>query len=240
VTALRETTIEGRGIVLGFDSAVLTLDPALPPTRPIDLIIEMGAFVVVDAIDARRSEALADACVGLASPVAGRISFLDKDWQSLSPDAANAMRGRIGRVFGAEGWIDWMSVLDNVLIAQRHHTRRREVQLAGEAAWLARRFGLPGIPLDRPSSLAAADLERAALVRAFLGRPRLVVLEHAAGRLRADIVEPLINAVRAARDRGAAVLWLATDPAIWDDSSIPATRRLRLVGGEFVEARRTA
>jgi phospholipid/cholesterol/gamma-HCH transport system ATP-binding protein len=91
------------------------------------------------------------------------------------------------------------------------------------------------VPLDRPGACAHADLGRAALVRAFLGRPRLVILEHQAHLAEPEHLEPLVNAVRTVRDRGGAVLWLTLDPRAWGDVTLPVTRRLRIIGAEIQE-----
>lgn len=226
--------------ILALDAARLLLEPDMPPTAPLTLVLPARSFAIVDAGDALRAARLADAAVGLLAPASGRVRFLGNDWQSLDPDTSNAMRGRIGRLVGDGAWIDDLTVLENVLLPQLHHTSRREAALKNDAALLARQFGLPGVPLAHPSALDEDDLHRAALVRAFLGRPQLIVLERATQRLYPEIMEPLINAIRRARDRGAAVLWLTLDQRIWSDLSLPASMRLRLIGGRFVAGQRAA
>lgn len=225
--------------LLGFEAARLVLDPGLPPTQPLTLSLSPGDLVLVDTMDVSRAAAFADAAVGLVDPGAGRVSFLGRDWSALAPDAANAMRGQIGRLVAEGGWIEHLGMLENVLMPQLHHTNRRRQLLMNDAARLSREFGLPGVPLARPSMIPESDRLRAGLVRAFLGRPRLIVLEHVAQLAEGDMMERLVNVVRAARDRGAAVLWLTLDSRVWRDSSLPVTRRLRIIGDEIYEGMRT-
>jgi hypothetical protein len=45
----------------------------------------------------------------------------------------------------------------------------------------------------------------------------------------------LIQAIRDARDRGAAVIWFTRKGGIWNDNSVPATRRYRLVARKLME-----
>ncbi len=226
--------------MLAFDAASLVLDPGMPPTRPLSLGLNAGDLVLIDATDGDRVAAFADAAVGLTPPMTGRVRFLGRDWSELDADSSNAMRGRIGRLVGHGGWIDYLSVSENILLGQLHHTNRRETLLMDDAARVSRRFGLPGIPLARPSDLDEGDLQRAGLVRAFIGRPQLILLERPTQFVYPEIMEPLINAIRAARDRGAAVLWLTLDPHVWRDASVPATRRYRLIGGELIEGQRAS
>jgi phospholipid/cholesterol/gamma-HCH transport system ATP-binding protein len=225
--------------LLGFEAARLVLDPGLPPTQPLTLQLQAGDMVLVDTMDAGRALAFADAAVGLADPAEGQIRIFGRPWSELGPDAANAMRGQIGRLVAAGSWIEHLGMLENVLMPQLHHTSRRRQLLMNDAARLSRELGLPGVPLARPSMVAESDRLRAGLVRAFLGRPRLVVLEHVAQLADGDLMERLVNVVRHARDRGAAVLWLTLDPRVWRDSSLPVTRRLRIIGDEIYEGMRT-
>jgi hypothetical protein len=49
-----------------------------------------------------------------------------------------------------------------------------------------------------------------------------------------ELMAPLINAIRGARDRGAAVLWFMHENRLWFEPSVPATGRVRLRGREIV------
>jgi phospholipid/cholesterol/gamma-HCH transport system ATP-binding protein len=224
-----------RRAVLAFDRARLELRPGWPPLRPASLVLDPGDFALVDAGDAGVGRAVADAATGLLAPVEGRVLFMGDDWARASPDDANAMRGRIGRLAAKGLWVPGLSVEDNVLIQQLHHTRRDAALLARDAARLARHFGLPGLPRGLPEDLLDADLRRVALVRLFLGRPRLVVLEHHPHLGDREHLAPIVDAARMVRERGGAVLWITLDPRIWGEASLPATRRMRIIGGEISE-----
>jgi hypothetical protein len=53
--------------------------------------------------------------------------------------------------------------------------------------------------------------------------------------LEPDILEPLIQAIREARYRGAAVIWLTKEKEIWKDATIPTTQRYHLVARNLME-----
>ncbi len=151
------------------------------------------------------------------------------------------LRGRIGRVFDAvgvgalgNGWVSHLDVDENVMLAQRHHTRRPSSEIEAEAAKLARMFGLPGLPRGRPAQARIPDLQRAACVRAFIGTPDLILLERPEQGVYPEIMPPLINAVRSARARGAAVVWLNDHPAVWGDRGIRPTWRCVMSGSQML------
>src|SRR3954462_9477703 len=68
-----------------------------------------GELALVDARHSARPAWLADLCCGLVPLAAGTARFLDRDWSAVPPDYADALRGRIGRVFFREaGLASWM------------------------------------------------------------------------------------------------------------------------------------
>ncbi len=176
---------------------------------------------------------LADAAEGLVDLAAGVVRFLERDWTGLSARDAAAARGRIGRVFLTEGWLDDQGVDENIVLAQRHHTERSEADIRQEAANLARMFRLPGLPLWPPHRVRRQDLRKAACIRALLGRPQLILLENPTLGVYADLIAPLVNAVNAARRGGAAVLWATTETRVWDDAGLRPTSRCKMFGSQM-------
>lgn len=176
---------------------------------------------------------LADAAEGLAPPTQGSVTFLGEDWRRMSADHAAAQRGKIGRLFEDEGWISDLDLDENILLSQRHHTRRSEEEIMDEAVKFACLFGLPGLPRGRPAGVRRPDLRKAACIRAFLGQPTLIILERPERGVYADVIAPLVHAVQSARQRGAAVLWTASDPCIWQNPALGATGRAKMFGSQL-------
>jgi phospholipid/cholesterol/gamma-HCH transport system ATP-binding protein len=197
------------------------------PLIPLALNLFPGELALIEARNPVWAAEFADLCSGLIPLAHGSARFLGHDWARMHEMLAAALRGRIGRVHGFGAWIGFAGADYNILLPQLHHSRRPVDALRDEAAELARFFGLPGLPLVRPDALAPADLARAAAVRAFLGEPRLLLLESPVQEQFTDLMPPLLNALAAARDRGAAAIWLTGSDLIWNDRSFPATQRLR-------------
>jgi phospholipid/cholesterol/gamma-HCH transport system ATP-binding protein len=194
-----------------------------------------GDLALINLERPRFGSILADACCGLYRTVEGSISFLGQDWSSLPTDTANALRGRIGRVFALGNWINRLTLLENILLPQLHHTRRKFAELRDEASRLAIHFGLPGLPIGRPDDVLRADHQRAACIRAFLGQPSLIVLEEPTSGAYPEILPPLVNAIRVACARGSGVIWLTPENRIWNDPKLPATVRYRLTANKLME-----
>lgn len=197
--------------------------------------VDAGDLVLIQVVDLHQAELWADLAVGLLTPEEGRVSILGNDLSDLDTETCNWLRGRIGRVFSRGNWMDRLSLLDNILLSARHHDRCDDDDLRAEASALATAFDLPGIPLGMPHGFTRMELQRAACVRAFLGDPLLVILEDPTYAAQASLLKPLVDEIRAARNRGAAVMWFSRAAEIWRDRSNLVTRRYRMAGNELME-----
>lgn len=227
--------IQEHRLVLQMNDAALTMTLGGDyETMEVDLELYGGEMILIHLQHPLQGSVLADACAGLVRPHRGTVDFLGKNWSMLPPDTENALRGRIGRVFAIGNWISHLTLLENILLPQLHHTRRTVKELCDEAGRLAARFGLPGIPAGFPDMCLQADLRIAACMRAFLGSPSLVILEDPTTEVSPEMLPPLINTIREVRGSGAAVIWMIVQDKLWHDRTIPATSRYRFAGPKLV------
>jgi ABC-type lipoprotein export system ATPase subunit len=194
----------------------------------LDLQLDSGDLALIDARDPLLAAGFADLCCGLHRPVEGEVRFLQRDWSGQPTETADALRGLIGRVMSSPGWLRFLDAATNVLLQQIHHTRTDIESLREDAARLATQFGLPGLPNGTIAELSSGDLMRVGYVRAFVGEPKLVILESPVQGLHQDMVPALLNRLWEVRDRGGAAIWLTRSRMIWDNPLFPATHRLRL------------
>jgi phospholipid/cholesterol/gamma-HCH transport system ATP-binding protein len=226
--------------VLELEAARAASDPDDIPAPALSLRLMPGEMALIDVPDPARSTWFADLCTGLVPLIAGNVRFLGREWVEMPRDYAAALRGRIGRVFHGSSWVEFIDLSTNILLPQLHHTRTEPAALRSSATMLSRFFGLPGLPLGRPSSLSPIDRARAACVRAFLGEPALLLLESPTQGQFIDLKTPILEAIAQARGRGAAVIWLTHYGLVWGDPRFPADHRLRLHERGLLSARRAA
>ncbi len=198
-----------------------------------DLRLQAGELHLVYSPTTGQSAALADALLGLAG--AGQVRFLGFAWTDLRPAEACRLRGSIGRVMSRGNWLENRSVMENLLLPLRHHTVLAEEIMRQRASELALRFGLPGIPTLLPHQCSESDLERAACVRAFLGRPRLVVLEQPIESAEARTLAPLIEAIQQVRRRRGAIIWFTRNRSLLEERGIAPDRRYRIAGSRLLQ-----
>ncbi len=209
------------------------------PALSFDLNVAPGELHLLRSLDVERSTALVDILLGIEQPQAGDVRFDGQAWREMSESDAFRVRGQVGRVMNRGNWLRSRTVMDNLLLPLRHHTVLPDDLLREMACDLARHFGLPGLPMLPPDDCPASDLERAACVKAFLGRPQLVFLEHPMEYADIGLLPPLMAAVQQVRRRGGAVVWFTRNRAVLEQRSIPADRRYHIVGGHLLDLERS-
>ena len=202
----------------------------------LDMRLSSGDLHLVFCTSRALTSLLGDTCLGLTPPSSGQVRLFERDWQDLDRGQAHWLRAHVGRVLARGNWLETRSVWENIVLQQLHATQRSATAINREAGRLAREFGLPGLPVDDPEACPPADLERAACARAFMGRPALVILEHPMTLTYPEMLAPLMEAVQRVRNRGGAVLLITSLTGLFDDASIPVTRRHRIAGGLMVTA----
>ncbi len=199
-----------------LEFAAVTLPPSAGQSGLRDLSFRLlpGSLMLVQVEPGNEQLPLADAAAGLLQPTAGRIVFLGASWAELAPDRELALRAQQGRVFDGHGWISNLNVLENLTLSQRHHTRRPLPEIIAEVVDLARAFGLSEVPRGRPAAVPRRDLRRAEWIRAFLGRPALILLERPLLGVAMEHAPRLLAQVQSALACGSAVLMTHDQPVI--------------------------
>lgn len=121
----------------------------------------------------------------LDKPTNGAVLWDGWDAAKLSDQEAAKIRNmRIGFIFQMHHLLPQCSVLDNVLLPTLagHNTAPRK-ELLYYAAELLERVGLTGKMSYRPGQLSAGQRQRAAIVRALINKPSLLLADEPTGSL---------------------------------------------------------
>lgn len=204
--------------------------------RGLTFLLKRGNLLVLTVEAGNENLPLADAAEGLIVPAAGAVFWLNRRWSAMRPGDELSARAKIGRVFEKNGWISNLNVIENITLSQRHHTARPEEEIIAEADDLAKSFGLPEAPRQRPAFVPRRELRLAEWIRAFMGNPSLLLLERPENGVREENVPKLIKAVQKARTRGAAVIWQTSQDSIRHTSQLESAVRYRMRGKEMILA----
>ena len=180
-------------------------------------------LVRVDA-DSEHAPVL-DLALGLRSPRSGSVQFMEEDWTAMDAFEEARNRGRIGCVFETSGWVSSLSVIQNIVLRERHHSKRNEIEIVREAEELASLAGLTGLSNQRPEMVRRRELRVCEWVRACMGDPALIVMVSPERDAASYALAHLIDLVERVTSRGSAVLWLTADTEVWEHGRLCKVRR---------------
>ncbi|MCP4957713.1 MAG: amino acid ABC transporter ATP-binding protein [Actinomycetia bacterium] len=141
-------------------------------------------------------------CVDLLDPIdAGSILLDGVDITRKGVDA-NEVRRRIGIVFQSFNLFPHMSVLDNVTLGPRRALGVRKAEAEANAMELLERFGLADKADEYPNRISGGQNQRAAVVRALMGDPDVLLLDEITSALDPELVGEVLSVIRGLAERG--------------------------------------
>jgi polar amino acid transport system ATP-binding protein len=141
-------------------------------------------------------------CIDLLDPIDSGSILLDGQNITGPRVNANQIRRRIGIVFQSFNLFPHMNVLDNVTLGPRraHGTPRREAE--ARAVELLARFGLGDKADAYPNRMSGGQNQRAAIVRALMVEPEVLLLDEVTSALDPELVGEVLGVIRELRDEG--------------------------------------
>jgi putative ABC transport system ATP-binding protein len=198
----------------------------------IDLHIASGEFVAVMGPSGSGKSTLLNVLGVLDRPDSGRYRLADDDVSALDDDAASDVRNRrIGFVFQSFHLLPRLTVLENVLLPQRY-ARAADPEAAGRAVALLERIGLGERGGHLPGQLSGGQLQRAAIARALLNRPALLLADEPTGNLDSKSAAEVMALLRELHAGGQTLVLVTHDP----DVAAAAQRTIHLRDGRIDEA----
>lgn len=114
---------------------------------------------------------------GLVRPDAGRILVGDNDVTRLSDDELFDVRSRLGMLFQHGALLDSLTVFDNLALPLRERGLGTETEIAARVREQLASVGLDDVELLLPGQLSGGMLRRAALARAMILRPEVLLCD---------------------------------------------------------------
>jgi putative ABC transport system ATP-binding protein len=189
-----------------------------------------GEFVALMGPSGCGKSTLLHLCGAMDRPTAGTLTLDDRDLSSMGDDELTRVRReQVGFVFQFFNLLPTLTVLDNIALpCLLAGVAGDEAEQRGRA--LAARVGIAHRLSHYPQQISGGEMQRAAIARALIHRPALLVADEPTGNLDSENganVLALIGELN--RELGVTVL-MATHAA---DVAGAASRVLRMKDGRF-------
>lgn len=154
--------------------------------RGVSLTLERGDFVALMGPSGCGKSTLLHLCGAMDRPSSGRVLVDGVDAATLDDDALTRLRReRIGFVFQFFNLLPTLTVAENVALPLLLAGRTSR-DAAGRAATLVGRVGLSHRAGHFPQQLSGGETQRAAIARAVVHEPALLVADEPTGNLDSD------------------------------------------------------
>lgn len=197
--------------------------------RGVDLEIARGEFVAVMGPSGSGKTTLLEILGCLSRPSAGDYRLLGSALDGLGEEELARLRGRtIGFIFQAFNLLPRLTLAENVelpLLYQRiprAERRARALEALG-------RVGLGHRAAHRPSRVSGGERQRAAIARALVVRPTLLLGDEPTGNLDSETGGEILDLLAAIHAEGGTVVVVTHDASIAER----AARRVRIRDGRI-------
>jgi len=197
--------------------------------------IHSGEFVALLGSSGSGKSSILNLIAGLDRPTSGSVVVQERDLAKLSREELSKYRLHVvGMVFQSFNLIPSMTVTENVELPLRFAevVRSRRDSLAREAL---ERVGLKARMSHRPSELSGGEQQRAALARALINRPQLLLADEPTGNLDSRTGKEIMDMVGDFnRELGMTVVMVTHERALAERY---AQRMIFLADGKLVDDR---
>lgn len=200
----------------------------------VDLEIAPGSFHFLTGPSGAGKSTLLKLCYGELVPTAGQVSLFGADLRRMSRDALADTRAKIGVVHQDCQFLDHLPVADNVALPLMVRGQNANPSdLRDLLGWV----GLGNHADALPPTLSGGERQRAALARAVMLTPQVVLADEPTGNLDWDMSMRLLSLLIELNRMGTAVLIATHDMALIRAAKAQvAARVLRIQNRQVVMA----
>jgi putative ABC transport system ATP-binding protein len=201
----------------------------------ISLEVRSGEFVALLGTSGSGKSSVLNLIAGLDRPTSGSVFVQDRDLAKLSREELARYRLHVvGMVFQSFNLIASMTLTENVELPLRFAevARSKRMAMAHEAL---ERVGLGARVNHRPSELSGGEQQRAALARALINQPQLLLADEPTGNLDSHTGTEIMEMVRGFnRDLGMTIVMVTHERALAERY---AQRMIFLADGKLMDDR---
>jgi ABC-type lipoprotein export system ATPase subunit len=203
--------------------------------KGIDLNVAKGEFVAVKGASGSGKSTLLHILGALDKPDKGKVCFEGKNISAFSGRKINEFRNKkIGFVFQFYHLLDELTVLQNVLLAPMVQMGTigwllHSAKVKKTASQLLGELGLAERAEHRPYQLSGGERQRAAIARALINEPNIILADEPTGNLDSKTGNDILKVFEKLHNGGQTIVMVTHDDRIAEKAS----RIIRLADGRI-------
>ncbi len=206
----------------------------------ISLRLQPGSFHFLTGPSGAGKTTLLKLCYGALVPTSGQVRLFEKDLREMERDDIALMRRRIGVVHQDCQFLDHLSVSDNIalpLMVAGRDLLSEAANLKELTGWV----GLSGRATAMPPELSGGERQRAALARAVIMSPDVVLADEPTGNIDWEMSQRLLRLLVELNRMGKTIMIATHDLALIRAAKTHvqarvlriSNRRLQLAGADL-------
>jgi putative ABC transport system ATP-binding protein len=188
---------------------------ALKALQNIDLSVKRGEWLAIMGPSGSGKTTMMNIIGCMDKPSAGEVIL---DGVDISRESARGLttirRDKIGLIFQQFHLVNYLSALENVMVAQYYHSMPDEK----EAMEALERVGLAERAKHLPSQLSGGEQQRVCIARALINYPALILADEPTGNLDEANEQIVIDIFKRLHADGSTIIVVTHDPEVAEDA----------------------
>jgi len=224
-----DRAFSSQGPVVQFDNVGIRYGMGPEVLRDLTFAIEANSFQFLTGPSGAGKTTLLRLILMAVRPTRGLISLFGRDVLGIAGDALTGVRRRMGVVFQDFRLLDHLTTYENVALPLRVQGKD-EASYRGEVVELLRWVGLGEHMHVLPPVLSGGEKQRAAIARALIARPELLLADEPTGNVDPPLARRLLRLFIELNRLGTSVVIATHDFSLMDQLDV---RRLVLADGHL-------
>lgn len=194
---MADTVLEIRNLVKKYDGHIILDD--------LNLNVQEGEVVVILGPSGCGKSTLLRCINGLEEIQSGSIIVQGKEMSGVK-ECAGLFRQKVGMVFQSYDLFPHLSVLGNIMLSPVKVQKRKKDEVKEEALEMLKKVGLSEKTDSYPRQLSGGQKQRAAIVRALILHPEIMLFDEVTAALDPEMVREVLDVILSLAKQGKTML----------------------------------